>query len=73
MKCPTCGQEMEEGFVQCAREIYCTIEPHLFFFKAKKEEGEILLSSHNWTRPTCVAYICHNCQKVVIDYAEKIK
>ena len=73
MKCPTCGQEMEEGFAQCAREIYFTIEPHLFFFKAKKEEGEILLSSHNWTRPTCVAYICHNCQKVVIDYAEKIK
>jgi hypothetical protein len=71
MKCPICGQRMEEGFVQSAREIFFTIEPHRFWFKVKKEEGEVLLSSHNWNRPTCVAYICHNCQKVVIDYAEK--
>ena len=71
MKCPTCGQEMEEGFVQSAREIFFTIEPHRFWFKVKKEE--VLLSSHNWTRPTCVAYLCSNCKKVVINYAEKIK
>ena len=71
MKCPTCGQEMEEGFVQGAREIFFAIEPHRFWFKVKKEE--VLLSSHNWTRPTCVAYLCRNCKKVVIDYAEKIK
>lgn len=71
MKCPTCGQEMEEGVVQSAREIFFTIEPHRFWFKVKKEE--VLLSSHNWTRPTCVAYLCRNCQKVVIDYAEKVK
>ena len=71
MKCPTCGQEMEEGVVQSAREIFFTIEPHRFWFKVKKEE--VLLSSHNWTRPTCVAYLCRNCKKVVINYAEKIK
>ena len=66
-----CGQEMEEGFVQSAREIFFTIEPHRFWFKVKKEE--VLLSSHNWTRPTCIAYLCRNCKKVVINYAEKIK
>ena len=55
MKCPTCGQEMEEGFVQSAREIFFAIEPHRFWFKVKKEE--VLLSSHNWTRPTCIAYL----------------
>lgn len=71
MKCPTCGQEMEEGFVQSVREIFFAIEPHRFWFKVKKEE--VLLSSHNWTRPTCVAYLCRNCKKVVINYAEKIK
>ena len=73
MKCPTCGQEMEEGVVQSAREIYFTVEPNLFFFRVKKEKGDILLSSHNWTRPTCIAYLCRNCKKVVINYAEKIK
>ena len=72
MKCPTCGQEMEEGVVQSAREIFFTIEPHRFWFKVKKEE-KVLLSSHNWTRPTCIAYLCRNCKKVVINYAEKIK
>lgn len=71
MKCPTCGQEMEEGFVQSAREIFFTIEPHRFWFKVKKEE--VLLSAHNWTRPTCIAYLCRNCKKVVINYAEKVK
>ena len=71
MKCPTCGQEMEEGFVQSAREIFFAIEPHRFWFKVKK--AEVLLSSHNWTRPTCIAYLCRNCKKVVINYAEKIK
>lgn len=71
MKCPTCGQEMEEGFVQSAREILFAIEPHRFWFKVKKEE--VLLSSHNWTRPTCIAYLCRNCKKVIINYAEKIK
>ena len=71
MKCPTCGQEMEEGVVQSAREIFFAIEPHRFWFKVKKEEA--LLSSHNWTRPTCIAYLCRNCKKVDIDYAEKIK
>lgn len=71
MKCPTCGQEMEEGVVQSAREIFFAIEPHRFWFKVKKEE--VLLSSHNWTRPTCIAYLCRNCKKVVINYAEKIK
>lgn len=71
MMCPTCGQEMEEGFVQSAREIFFAIEPHRFWFKVKKEE--VLLSSHNWTRPTCIAYLCRNCKKVVINYAEKIK
>lgn len=43
MKCPTCGQEMEEGVVQSAREIFFAIEPHRFWFKVKKEE--VLLSS----------------------------
>lgn len=62
---------MEEGVVQSAREIFFTIEPHRFWFKVKKEE--VLLSSHNWTRPTCIAYLCRNCKKVVINYAEKIK
>ena len=71
MKCPTCGQEMEEGFVQSAREIFFTIEPDRVWFKVKKEE--VLLRTHNWTRPTCIAYLCRNCKKVVIDYAEKIK
>ena len=34
------------------------------------ESGEeVTLSSHNWTRPTCRAFHCAVCQKIVIDYA----
>ena len=70
MKCPCCNNEMKKGVVQSAREVFFTTEPHGFWFKPGGNE-EVSLSFHNLTRPTCIAYICRACKKVVIDYAEK--
>lgn len=72
MKCPCCGEEMVKGVVQSARKIFFTTKEHKFWFAPDIAlEDEILLSSHNWTGPTCIAYICAECKKVVIDYSEK--
>lgn len=71
MNCPRCGREMTKGVVQSARWIFFTTKAHKFFFRPNTEHGEdILLSSHNWTRPTCPAYHCAACRQVVMDYAE---
>jgi hypothetical protein len=61
---------MKRGVVQSARQIFFTPKAHKFWFEpGAAETGEVLLSSHKWTRPTCVAYHCSNCEKVVIDYS----
>lgn len=70
MKCPCCGNEMDSGVVQSARTIFFTTKEHKnWFLPDVASEEEVTLSSHNWTRPTCKAYHCAFCQKVVIDYA----
>lgn len=71
MKCPYCGKEMVSGVVQSARQIFFTNKAHKNWFVpdiAGKEE--VLLSSHNWTRPTCTAFHCPDCMKVIMDYAK---
>ncbi len=70
MKCPCCGNEMISGIVQSARQIFFTNKTHKNrFIPDASGNEEIMLSSHNWTRPTCIAYHCAKCKKVVIDYS----
>lgn len=68
MKCPFCGREMTEGFVQSSRWVYFTKQRHKFFFRPK--EDDVVLSTHNWTAPTAKAWHCSNCMKVIVDYEE---
>ena len=70
MKCPCCELEMKKGVVQSARTIFFTTMSHDFMFTPAGKD--VTLSSHNWTRPTCVAYHCEKCKKVVIDYAVEV-
>lgn len=69
MKCPCCGNEMTSGVVQSGRQIFFTTKAHKLWFSPEGSE-EVLLSSHNFTRPTCVAEHCSDCKKVVITYSE---
>ena len=70
MKCPCCNSEMSAGVVQSAREIFFTTEANqnwLNPFLANK--NKIMLSTNNFSRPTCTAYLCQNCKQVIIHYS----
>ncbi len=69
MNCPCCNKEMIVGVVQSGREIFFTEKEHNFFLAPGTED--VSLSYSNWTKPTCTAYHCPDCKKVVIDYSDK--
>lgn len=72
MKCPCCGKEMASGVVQSARCIFFTTRAHKnWFIPDVAAENEVMLSSRNWTRPTCPAWHCPACKKVVLDYENR--
>ena len=69
MNCPTCNCEMEEGYVQAAREVFFSSHMHTILFSAYGDD-DILLSRKNFSAPYVRASICKKCKKVVIDYSE---
>lgn len=70
MRCPYCNKEMINGVVQSARKIFFTTKPHKWYFSPSLsgENNEVGLSYNDFTGPTCVAYHCAECKKVIIDY-----
>ena len=68
MTCPFCNQEMKDGVVQSARKIFFTTKPRNGWMLFEPRGEDTMLSWHNMTRPTCVAYRCRGCKKVIIDY-----
>ena len=70
MKCPYCSREMTKGWVQSARRVLFTTNKNDGGLDIK-DKSDVVLTANNFFNPTCVAYHCGNCKKVVIDYAEK--
>jgi len=66
MNCPFCNKPMISGFVQGAREVFFTEEKHKWLFSTTGKD--VLLTYNNLTAPTCVAYHCPVCKKVIMDY-----
>ena len=38
-----------------------------------KKCNKIMLSTNNFSRPTCTAYLCQNCKQVIIHYSADAK
>lgn len=68
MTCPTCNTPMTPGFVQARGEVFFTEKPHKMLFSAKG--NDVVLTQHNNAAPTCRAYLCPLCRKVVIGYGD---
>lgn len=71
MQCPYCKKEMISGYVQSARKVFFTTNPHKIYFNP--EEDEVVLTEKNWTAPTIPAYSCSKCKCVIIDYSKIVQ
>ena len=71
MKCPYCEKEMEQGFIQSPHEISGKKgDKRPLFDRAQFHEGSVILSELSFMKGSAVtAFLCRDCQKVIIDYS----
>ena len=73
MKCPYCGNDMLQGYIQAADGVYWAEKlrpvaaiPILSGSMISLQSGE----TGAFTGHTAIAYRCKECKKVIIDYAK---
>ena len=66
MDCPFCGCKMVSGHMQSGRVVFFTQNKRNWVFQPS--DDDVVLTIDNWTCPTCVAYLCKKCKKVIVDY-----
>ena len=64
------GNDMWFGS-ESTRNFLTTKPDQKWLIPSINKKDEIMLSSHNWSKPTCMAYHCPACRKVIIDYSVK--
>ncbi len=70
MKCPICGNGMEQGFLQTAGQRVAWMKRiHKVFLRPKT--GEIMLENNTFKAVSFTAHICKLCKKIVVDYSDK--
>lgn len=72
MNCPYCGKEMEEGLIQSPQEIsWIAGTKKTLLGRAKFHADSVILSELSMLNGSAVAaYLCRDCKKIVIDYAD---
>lgn len=69
MKCPYCNKDTEPGVIQSQHALRWQKTRYIFL---TKRETDITLSDQNiWKGSAVKAYLCRECQKIVIDYSEE--
>lgn len=73
MNCPYCGKEMEKGLIESQHEInWKSGEKRKIFGASFFHKDSVILSELSFTKGSAVvAYLCRNCKKVLIDYADE--
>jgi len=73
MKCPYCEEEMELGLISSPHELsWKKDEKKPLFGRAEFHEGSVVLSELSVVKGSAVAaYLCRNCEKVIIDYSKE--
>ncbi len=68
MECPYCGDEMDKGVIQSAREIFWSIKKKKVFFISDISNGDVSIAPFGWSGSKAEAYLCKSCKKMIIDY-----
>ena len=73
MKCPYCGNEMEQGFIQSPQEIsWKKGDKRPLLGRAQFHEGSVILSGLSFMKGSAVtAFFFFFCKKVIIDYSDE--
>ncbi len=69
MRCPVCGKEMEQGFMQGNQRVAWVKSKHKVSILPRK--GEVLLENKAFNSFLFAAWICKSCQKILVDYSDK--
>lgn len=69
MECPICGKEMEQGFIQGNQRVAWVKSKHKI--SILPQEGEVLLDNKTFGSLLFTAWICKDCEKILLDYSDK--
>ena len=72
MNCPYCKNEMEKGLIQSPQEItFIKGDKRKFAEASFLNEDSVILSERSFIRGSAtIAYLCRNCEKIIIDYKD---
>lgn len=69
-QCPSCGKALKKGFIQSGTRLAWVPKVSKASVEPSLNKDAVLLSKQNRFSINFVdAYICEDCEKVVIDYA----
>ena len=68
MRCPVCGKEMVQGYLQSGQRMAWVKAPHKVSLLPQKDE--VLLGNNMFRELSFEAYICKTCKKIMIDYSK---
>ena len=71
MKCPYCGREMEQGVIQSTYELNWQKKRRLMNRSDMYEDAICLSPMSFWKGSAVTAWLCRDCNKIVIDYSPK--
>lgn len=66
MLCPYCGEAMDKGLVQSARDILWAVEKKKMFFLSSESKGDISIAKGG-NGSVKESYLCRKCNKIIID------
>lgn len=66
MKCPYCSEEMQQGYLQSARDLYWTQKPKKIMMIASGKD-DFLIGDTTFAGILAEAEYCPNCKKIIID------
>ncbi len=67
MKCPYCNSIMEAGVLEGQRYLLWARSPHKLSYHPKP--GEVLIGEKAISSVSVESFICKQCKKIIIDYA----
>jgi len=71
MKCPYCGEEMREGWLESGKPILWVTEQDDGLLIPDREKGEFYVSEGFWQGAYAAAAYCGACKKIVLSVGEE--